>query len=78
MLSKSGRGACMSEAFVSILQCYVVAKVCVHYGSVNFFLSSETLQLTTLHYVLQLMVSYYENMVMHKRERQDALAWSQR
>ena len=39
---------------------------------------SETLQLSTLHFVIQLMAASFENMVLNKRERELALAWSHR
>ena len=41
-------------------------------------LCSETLQLSTLHFVLQLMASSFENTILNKRERELALAWSHR
>lgn len=38
----------------------------------------ETLQLHTLHYVIQLIANYYETMVMEKRSLADARQWAQR
>ena len=39
---------------------------------------SETLELGTMHYVLQLMASYYESMLVEKKVVQDAKLWAQR
>ncbi|XP_019854658.1 PREDICTED: protein timeless homolog [Amphimedon queenslandica] len=39
---------------------------------------SESLQLPTVHQVLQLIASYYEHMCMNKRERHAAIEWGQR
>lgn len=38
----------------------------------------ETLQLGTLHYIIQLMTNYYESMVVEKKSRIDAQQWAQR
>ncbi len=43
------------------------------------FLSiSETLQLPTLHYIIQLIASYYESMVVEKKQVPVARQWGQR
>ena len=39
---------------------------------------SETLQLQTIHHVLQLIASYYENILMNKRDKHIAVEWTQR
>ena len=39
---------------------------------------SETLQLQTLHYIIQLVANYYESMVVEKRSVGDARQWAQR
>lgn len=68
------------QILLMMLSVYLSVQILLIMLSVCLFvcLSSETLQLPTLHYVLQLMVSYYENMVVNKRDKQLALAWSQR
>ena len=38
----------------------------------------ETLQLSTLHYVIQLMANYFESMVLEKKSHFDARQWAQR
>ena len=42
------------------------------------FMCRETLQLQTLHYIIQLIANYYETMVMEKRSLADARLWAQR
>lgn len=39
---------------------------------------SETLQLQTIHHVLQLIANYYENILMNKRDKHIAVEWTQR
>ena len=41
-------------------------------------LSRETLQLGTFHYLIQLMASYYESMVLEKKDKVVARQWAQR
>lgn len=41
-------------------------------------LPRETLQLQTLHYIIQLIANYYETMTMEKRSLADARQWAQR
>ena len=41
-------------------------------------ISRETLQLQTLHYIIQLMANYYESMVIEKKQVSDAQQWGQR
>ena len=41
-------------------------------------LSREALQLPTLHYIIRLMASYYDSMVVEKKRVQDARQWGQR
>ena len=43
-----------------------------------FALPRETLQLQTLHYIIQLIANYYETMTMEKRSLADARQWAQR
>ena len=38
----------------------------------------ETLQLSTFHYLIQLTATYYESMVLEKREMPMARQWAQR
>jgi len=38
----------------------------------------ETLQIGTLHYVIQLLVNYFESMVVEKKSHMDARQWAQR
>lgn len=42
------------------------------------FYCSETLQLTTFHHIINLIANYYEHLFMNKREKAEALNWSQR
>ncbi len=38
----------------------------------------ETLQLSTLHYIIQLLANYFESMVVEKKSHVDARQWAQR
>jgi hypothetical protein len=43
-----------------------------------FAVPRETLQLQTLHYIIQLSANYYETMTMEKRSLADARQWAQK
>lgn len=47
-----------------------------HYFRVDIV--SETLQLQSLHYIIQLVANYYESMVVDKRSVGSARQWAQR